>query len=268
MIISVYSPQASNNGTTVASMLLALGLANLKRKVLLTHTNSKSVSFEHYFGIKAYEDKTTTPTQLVKLMRDGAVKPEEISDYCKNVYETLDVFTNNTTTFTQDDMNDLTKFVLETKESHDHYIFDIDSDCENADFVLKNSDVIIINLAPNKKELDKFNDIRQEVMKKCAGKKIILLTNKYDKRAMKTKEIGKHIGANIVPNVIHYNSWITQVCNHGKLVDLVIQGKRNVPTVIDIYRDINGLAQLLNKARIEINKDKKAKEKGVFQLDK
>ena len=44
MIISVMAPHCGGNGTTTTALLLALGLGNMKKKVLLTHTDSISNS--------------------------------------------------------------------------------------------------------------------------------------------------------------------------------------------------------------------------------
>ena len=80
MVISVMSPHTSGNGTTTTALLLALGLGNMKKKVLLTHTDSVSESFYTYLGLQQFEDKTSTPTQMVKLLREGAIQSEDISD--------------------------------------------------------------------------------------------------------------------------------------------------------------------------------------------
>ena len=76
MVVAVISPHTHNNGNTMTSILTALGLAELKKTVLLTHTCARSDAFYQYLGLNSYEDKTSTPTQLVKLMREGAIKPE------------------------------------------------------------------------------------------------------------------------------------------------------------------------------------------------
>ena len=117
MIVAVMSPQTEGNGNTITSIFLALGLATSNKKVLLKHTNPNSGSFYKYLGLEQYEDKTTTPTQLVKLLRQGAIQPEEITDYCKHAFDGLDVFTTKQTSFTDKDMyiNKISKNKYEVK---------------------------------------------------------------------------------------------------------------------------------------------------------
>ena len=40
MVVSVISPHCGGNGNTVTALFTALGLGNMKKKVLLTHTDS------------------------------------------------------------------------------------------------------------------------------------------------------------------------------------------------------------------------------------
>lgn len=263
MIISVVSPHTSRNGNTVSSILLAHGLADLKRKILLTHIKPQSPAFEHYLGLKAYEDKTTTPTQLVKLMREGAIKTEEIGDYCKSVVDYLDVFTNNATNFAKEDMATLLNFLVTSKTDYEYLVFDIDTDAEDeaAQMVINNSNIIILNVSASFLELDMFNAQKEKIARLCKGKKVILLCSAYDPKACKLKEIPKVLGVNTSCYTIRHNSWVKWACNNGKLSYLYKQGKSKDVDVIEIYKDVTSLANAVSKAKISIRKQ----AKGVFK---
>lgn len=263
MIISVISPHTKNNGNTVSSILLAHGVAELKRKTLLTHIKPQSNAFEHYLGLKEFEDKTSTPTQLVKLMREGAIKPDEIGDYCKNIVDFLDVFTNNNTNFSSDDMQTLLEFLLESDISYEYLLFDIDSDTddETTQIVLRKSDIIVLNVTASFLELDKFNEERENIMRMCKGKKVILMCSAYDPKACKLKDITKHLEINTTCNPIRHNSWVKWGCNNGRLSHVFKQGKIKDHDVLEVYKDVMSLTSAVSKAKVAVAK----KGKGVFR---
>ena len=156
MVISVMSPHTSGNGTTTTALLLALGLGNMKKKVLLTHTDSVSDSFHTYLGLQQFEDKTSTPTQMVKLLREGAIQSEDISDYCKNVSDNVFVFTNNKSNFSNEDMMTLSEYLVEHSD-FDYLIYDFNNfETDTAKYVLKMSEAIVLNFTQSVMELDEF----------------------------------------------------------------------------------------------------------------
>ena len=250
MIISVVSPQAHNNGNTTTSILLAMGLAELKRKVFLTHINAQSNSFATYLGIEAYEDKTSTPTQLVKLMREGAIQPSEIADYCKEEVDFLDVFSSNSSAFSQQDMDTLLEFMIESDVKYEYRIFDIDADKDSLQnqYILKKSDI----------------------MKMCKDKKVIIVCSAYDSKAMKLKEIAKYLNVNTTVLPINYSKWVKYGNNRGKLSYVFLQGKTKDADVIEIYRNVMTIVKAISKAKVMINKErqhgaKHSSKKGVFR---
>lgn len=261
MIISVISPHAKRNGNTVSSILLSLGLGELKRKVLLTHVKPQSSAFEYYLGLKAYEDKTSTPTQLVKLMREGAIQPEEIGDYCKVINDYVDVFTNNATNFSEKDMSTLLSFLIGSSVNYEYVVIDVDQniDHETTKKVLNKSDIVILNVSPSFHELEEFKAMEEKIKKLTAGKKVLLLTSMYDSKACKLKEIPKVIGVKTTSYMIRENSWIKYGCNYGKINYVFEQSKAKDPDVIEIARDVAALTTAISKAKIAIAKQKKGK---------
>ncbi len=256
MIVAVISPHANHNGNTITSSLLALGLGNMNKKVLLTHSNAISNSFYTYFGLEQYEDKTSTPTQLVKLLREGAIQPEAISDYCKEINDGVFVFTNNKPNFSDEDMFEFSDFVVQLSD-YDFIVYDInDMESPTAVEVLKNADTVVINLTQSILELEDFKEIKEDIMKLCKGKQVVLVCNKYSSVTGKVKEISKIIEEKATCNVIHYNPWISYACNNGILVDLFKMIKSKGSKLIELNKDIIRLSTLIAKSKIAVTKQK------------
>lgn len=264
MKISIISPQSHNNGNTVSSILIGLGLSELKRKILLTHVQPQSPTFEGYLGFEAYEDKTSTPSQLVKLMREGAIQPEEIGDYCKNLEDFLDVFANSNLNFIKDDMETLLKFILEADTKYEYTLFDFD--VENNGFedelALKKSDIVILNLNNSVNDIAHFNKNRKRIGKACSGKKVIAICSAYDSKSGKLKDLAKQLNLNTTIYPIRYNSWVQWACNKGKLDYVFKQGKTKDKDVIEVYRDIMTIVNVIVKTKAKINKEKMSGKRG------
>ena len=258
MKISIISPHSSNNGNTVTAILLALCLTELKRKVLLTHVRPQSSTMEGYLGFEAYEDKTSTPTQLVKLMREKAIAPENIGDYSKNLEDYLDVFANSNKNFSKGDMETLLRFIVESDTKYEYTLFDIDSDNETFDeeFVVRNSDIIIFNINNRMNEINRINDMRKRIGKAFKGKKIIVVCSNYSTASGKLKDLSKELGMNTTIYPIRHNPWVEWACNRGKLEYLFLQGKTKDKDVLEVYRDVMTIVSAVTKAKAQINKEK------------
>lgn len=258
MIVAVVSPHTHNNGNTVASILTAVGLANLKKKVFLSHTNPVSESFYTYLGLKKFEDKTSTPTQLVKLIKQDAIKSEDITDYCKSIIDNLDVFTNDKLNFNDDDMLTLMECVLKVLP-YDFAVIDVDTDGgEVADYVISKADVIVLNVTQSYMELNKFNAMKEKLLKEYKDKIIILLCNQYCSIVGKDREVTEKLGVKTKCNVIHRNSWIQWACNNGKIVDILKNIKLKDYRVVELNSDINSIATSIIKAKAKIMQKQKA----------
>ena len=258
MIIAVVSPHTSHNGNTLTSILTGIGLADLKKKVFLSHTSPVSESFYTYLGLKSFEDKTSTPTQLVKLIKQDAIKSDAISDYCKTVYDNLDVFTNDKPNFNAEDMLVLMQCVL-TVLPYDFAVIDVDDNgSEVSDYVLSKADIIVINLTQSVMELNRFNAIKDKLMKQYQNKVIVLLCNQFSSTASKDKDVASKIGVKTKINVLHRNAWLQWGCNNGKLIDMLKQIKGKDPRVVEIGSDISSLANALVKAKTKVVQKQKA----------
>ena len=262
MIISVVSPLGRRVGNSVTSLLLAHALADTKRHTFVTHTSAKSKAYEGYLGLSAFEDKTSTPSQLVKLMREGAIQSKEIGDYCSTVYDFLDVFTTTNTNFTEDDKEQLVDFLVSSEKHYDYMVFDVeDMDSDTSRLALRHSDIIILNVTDNVVDLKTISDMQQELANLCSGKKVVLSVSNYDAKVVKLKDIPKHTGLNTNCQPIRKNSWLKWACNNGKLTYVFSQGRSKDADVLEVYKDSVALASAVNKAKIAISKGKK----GVFK---
>lgn len=262
MIIAVVSPLGRRVGNSVTSLLLGHGLAETKRSVFLTHTSATSRAYEGYLGLTAFEDKTSTPSQLVKLMREGAVQPKEVGDYCSTVYDFLDVFTTTNTNFSEDDKEQLVEFVISSEKHYDYMVFDVeDLESDTSKYVLRHADIVILNVTDNLVELKEIAERTKELARICAGKKVVLAVSNYDSKAVKLKDIPKHTELNTVCQPIRKNSWLKWACNNGKLTYVFTQGRAKDADVLEVYKDAMSLASAVNKAKIAIAKGKK----GVFK---
>lgn len=260
MLISVFSPHTTNNGNTVSSILLAMGLADMKRNIILTHTEPNSLAFYKYMGLSEVEDKTCTPTQLVKLLNQGAIKPDEILDYCKQVNEYLYAFTSNNESFDEKDMGVMLEYLCDNKVS-EYTVVDIDSDftSTNADLVLRKSDVIVLNFSPSYLEVDEFNAIKDRVLKICKDKIVVLLCNRYTDSACKLKDFTAKLEANTRCYVIHNNNYIPWGCNDGKLYEVYKKARIKDYRAIELNNDILSLTKAIGKINLA-KKKKKSKE--------
>lgn len=264
MIISVVSPHSGNTGTTTTALLLAHGLADLKRKVFLTHISPSSPSIGLYLGLHDYEDKTSTPTQLVKLLREGAVQAEDVSDYCQNVDDFLDVFVNTKSNFSPKDMSTLHDFLMDSIH-YEYTVFDIDSSVttEEARNVIKRSELVILNVGDGYADLDKFVAKRDDILKMCAGKSVLLVCSDYDPRGGSTKDITKRLDMQTTCHVMRSNVWIKYLSNRGNLSKVFTEGKKKDGDVVDVYKDAYSLASSVAKAKINITK----RSKGALRND-
>lgn len=258
MLVSVMAPHCENNGNTTTAILLALALGGMKKKVLLTHTDNISNSFYTYLGLHQFEDKTSTPTQMVKLLREGAIQSDAIQDYCKNVSENVFVFTNNKSNFTDEDMETFSRFLVENSD-FEYLIYDFNNfESETAKYILRNSDVIVVNLTQSKIELDNFNKEIKRYQKMFEGKKVMLVVNNWEQIIGKDVAVTKELKIAGRPSIIHHNPYITKMSNEGKLLDLYAYVKRKDSRLVELSGDVNKLAS--NLMRIKISNMKARQE--------
>ncbi len=258
MNISVLSPQAHNTGNTTLAILVALEMANRGNKVCLTHANSESASFYEYFNLRNFEDKTSTPSLVVKLLKENAIVKDEIHHYCKKVTENLEVFSNNSKNFTSEDMQYMLKYIG-TNFPHDHIVFDIDigiydipGNAVTRDIIL-NSDIVVLSMSQAVQRLRVFETRKKDILEVIGKKPIVVVINKFNEISASVKEVAQWMGIKKPNNwlLMRYNPWVDWGTNHGQIVHVFEQMKKRDTRVIDVATDLEKIGGVISKISIE-----------------
>lgn len=256
MRIAVVSPHASNNGNTVLSMLIALELSSNGHKTCITHLKPKSNSFYSYFNFIGFQDKTSTPTQIVKILKEGGLDADDISDYCKQITDDLEAFTNEADNFNQDDMTYMHEYMAKSFP-HEHVVYDVDGDeIEESKNIIQLCDVVVLNITQSIKEQQAFLENKDKYMALFEGKPLIVVINKYNSVKGTIKETANWMGIK-KPNkwlVLHENPWIAWGTNHGNIAQISRKMNEKDIRVIELKSDISKICSTLGKAKALKNK--------------
>lgn len=251
MRIAVVSPHSRNNGNTTLAMLIGLEFASQNKLTCLAHVMPTSDSFYKYLSFKSYEDKTSTPSQIVKVLKEGGLTGNDVRDYCKQVSDSLEAFTNQSSNFDQNDMNFMYKYIAKAFP-HEHIIFDIDSDdLEQCKTAIDLCDVVILNLTQSVKELSHFRENKDKYLEMISGKPLVVVVNQYNSACGSLKDVAAWMGIK-KPNgwlVLHYNPWIRWATNKGKLNILFKNIVKKDPRVLELNSDLIKICSTINKAK-------------------
>ena len=253
MRVCVTSPHASNNGNSTLAMLIGLEFSSQNKMTCITHANPTSPTFYSYLSFRGFADKTSTPSQIVKILKEGGLTGNEARDYCRRVNDSLEAFTNDSSNFTQDDMDFMFKYIAKYFP-HEHVIFDDDgSDLDTTKKLIRVSDIIVLNITQNIKELGNFKEHREEYFKlfQGSGKPLVVVINKYNSTYSSIKEVANWMGIK-KPNgwvVLHDNPYITWATNHGKLNTLFNNIERKDTRVIELQSDLFKICTTLAKGK-------------------
>lgn len=251
MRIAVISPHAVNNGNTSLAILIAMEFSGAGKPTCLTHVKPVSDSFSKYLNFKGFIDKTSTPSQIVKILKEGSLTGDEVRAYCKDIGPDLEAFTNQASNFSQDDMNYMFRYIAKAFP-HENVIFDVDEDdLEQCKAVVKLCDVVVLNVTQSVKELDNFRKHRDDYMRVLQGKPIIVVVNKYQSTCGTLKEVANWMGIKRPNNwtVLHYNPWITWANNHGRLNELGRQIQKKDKRVIELKAELSKICTMIAKAK-------------------
>lgn len=249
MRIAVVSPHQNNNGNTSLAMLIALELASTGKSTCISHTKPLSDSFYKYLNFIGYQDKTSTPSQIVKIIKEGGLSGEDVTDYCKRVSENLEAFTNNASNFSQMEMDFMVHYMLKSFP-HEHLVLDVDSEDINKD-IIELSDVIVLNINQSVVELTKFYENKEKIMSLLGNKPILVVVNNYNSINSTLKETANAMGIKKPNNwvVLHHNPWIAWATNHGQLNQLYTKIKAKDKRVIELNSDLYKIVSQLLKAK-------------------
>lgn len=259
MRIAVVSPHTGNNGNTTLAMLIALQISHTGAKTCITHSKAVSNSFYQYLNFKGFDDKTSTPTQIVKILKEGGLSSDDVSDYCKKVTDYLEAFTNNTKNFDDDDMNFMQEYIARSFP-HEHIIFDIDEsgDIEQTMKIIEMTDVVVLNINQSIAELREFFENKDEYMRVIGNKPMVVVVNKYNSVKGTLKETARWMGIKKPNNwlVLRENPWINWATNHGQLGQLYDKIIAKDPRVIDITTDITKIVSTVMRAKVAADKSR------------
>ena len=256
MRISVISPHTSNNGNTALAMLIALQLSSSDKNTCITHTKPLSNSFYKYLNFKGYQDKTSTPSQIVKILKEGGLTKDDLTDYCKQVDESLEAFTNDTTNFSQTDMDFMVEYIAK-EFPHEHVVFDVDyNDIDKVTEVVQMTDVVVLNINQSVAELQAFYENREEYMKIFEGKPLVVVVNKFNSIKGTLKETANWMGIKKPNNwmVLRENPWIAWATNHGQLNQLFSKIKAKDERVVELSNDIAKICTTVVRAKVAHDK--------------
>lgn len=239
MIVSVVSPVHGQAGNTTVALLISLLLAKTQNKtVCLTHLSAQSSAFYAYLGLDALEDKTCTPSQVVKLLREGAIDASEMIDYCIRVCDGLDIFSNNSKSFSAEDMELTQRFILESMP-HDFIIVDIDINTNSpiAKLALEKSGLTIVALTQSGNVLERYN----EILKGVLANKTLFLCNQYAPAVGSIKTFAKFLGVKQQNcATLHHSNTLMKLSNDGRL-DEFIRMTKELP-IPELETDLKQLA--------------------------
>jgi len=242
MIISVTSPVHGQAGNTTAALLISLILSEQHNKsVCLTHLSAQSLAFFTYLGLESLTDITCSHSQLVKLVREGEINPREMVDYCMRVNDKLDIFSNNSKSFSDEDMETSVRFITE-KMPHDFVVLDIDINTALplAKFAFAKSDIVIMTMTQMTNVFERYGEVFGNGFEHKS--KTLYLCNQYTSEVGSVGGFAKSLGvkhSNCL--VLHHSETLMKLSNTGKLHELNKTAKTT--PLPEIEADLNRYGQ-------------------------
>lgn len=255
MNIAVISPASANCGTTTIASFIALELGARGKKTCLTHTSPKSSSMLGYFGFdEDDEDKTANPSRMVRMLKEGILKREEISEYCRPVNNTTEIYSANDANFNHEDMNYALEYIVNTFP-HDFVVFDIDTkdfDNDNVKLVLGKCDFVILVIEQSLYELNHFKDGYKKIERYIKGKPQMMVVNRYNPVIGKVNDFADALGIKNIRKTsswlyLRYNPYITKYEINGKIQSLHTAMRTNDSRIIEISSDVKNMVNRIMK---------------------
>lgn len=260
MNIAVMSPHTLKNGTTTIAALLSYELSVRNKTVCLTHAKSKSNALLPFFHINENEDKTANPIEITNLIREGGIRKNDISDYCKSIRENLELFTFNSEEINPECFCDVLEFVC-TSFPHDYTIFDIDTEkleSKECRTILRYCDCIVYIFSQNRTEIDEFKENKRRYLHYIKKIPNIVVVNKYNGIIGSMDDIAHGIGMKKASKWIKvsYNPYIAWGTNQGQLLTVFEFMKKRDYRFVDIDSDIKNLVNSIMSIK-KVKSDKK-----------
>lgn len=232
MRIAFWSNVHGQTATTSNIIAIALMTAlEYRLKVLMTHnhfdrsTVETSLIEKKYLKNELMELSDNGIDALARFIKSNKLDKDNIVNYTTTLLnKKLDLLTGTTHTnkeFYMSDINNVIDLILNlAKEFYDIVFIDVSSGKnELSSKILKNSDVIVVNLCQNAAVLDEFFEKYREHIEKC-----IFLVGRYDKDSrfnkkniMRKYNIKKNIA--LIPYCIEFSD----ACSSGTAIDFFLK---------------------------------------------
>lgn len=247
------SPHTTKNGNTTVAALLAFGLSLRNRKVCLTHAKPKSNSLFSYFNITSEEDKTASATQITNLIKEGGIRKNDISDYCKSVSENLELFSFNSDDLQHESFVDVLEFIS-TNFPHDYTVFDIDNNdlgTEDCKTILRHCDCIIYVLSQNSTEFEAFKENKRAYLHWMKIIPNIVVVNQYNGIIGSIDDVARGIGLKKAKKwmKVSDNPYLAWGTSHGKLQTVFKFLQTRDYRLVDVDSDIKNLVNSIMKVK-------------------
>lgn len=247
------SPHTTKNGNTTVAALLAFELSLRNRKVCLTHVKTKSNAFFSYFNINNEDDKTANPIQICNLIKEGGLRKNDISDYCKSLTENLELFSLNSNELEQNSFIDVIEFIS-TSFPHDYTVFDMDNNdlgSEECKTILKNCDCIIYILSQNSTEYESFKENKRIYKHWMNLIPHIVVVNQYNGIIGTLDDVACGIGLKKAKKWIKIsdNPYLAWGTSHNKLLTIFKFMQNRDHRLVDVDSDIKNLVNSIMKVK-------------------
>lgn len=237
MKVAVISPLRRTGISTITSLL---GLAitwTQKLRCAITYFGDSDVP--RYNGIVAGDDMTRSISQLAKLLQEHAIPPEAITEYCLSTIKDNWILDTTSSIVTVKQKADIVSFVFDQVPT-DFVVCDLDGDLGDPAFkgILESAEVVIVVFEPYRTQLDEIKRYR-ESKDWPKDKRILYMCNKYDPVIMALRNVSADLGIKHTDLAkLHYNPWITKMCDQGKILDLLKAIVAKDPRVIELNTDL------------------------------
>lgn len=185
---------------------------------------------------------------MVNLLRVGAITPADMKDYCLRVNDKLDIFSNNSKAFSDEDMEITARYITENMP-HDFVILDIDINTANplARYALEKADLLIIAVTQMINVFERYNEVFGEMIQnKDFKNKAVYLCNQYTSEAGSVAAFAKSFG--VKPNnclTLHHSETLIKLSNNGQLGEFINTAKST--PLFEIEKDLNRIEKAVTE---------------------
>lgn len=268
MLVTFWS-NFHQSGTTsnVAALSIMIAL-EYRLKVLVAHNQFERSGLETSFFDRQYVKNELSQYRDVGIdalsgfVRYSNADREGISTFTTTIIKNkLDLLMGTTFTNRELYVKELHEVIdsvlMAVKEAYDLVLFDAAGEDELKDKIIRQSDLIVVNLTQNYNALEHFF----EQYGKMPGEKLYLLS-RYDKDSrLNKKTLQRRYGLKEKISVIPYNIEFSDACMEGRLVDYLMKNE-NVDSDDDNYSLIQELKNTVSNILEALNVNVSLKKLG------